>query len=302
MPPMRWTVAAVVVAPIVGLSTPAAADPPQRLEWKDGWRRFDWPDYVGTVAAVGGTVALSFTPFRQDGFRQGLLFDDAVRDAFVGKSRAARDKARVVGDMFFRAAMVYPFIVDTVAVAWVAHGSPDVALQMFLINAQAFGVGTMLTLSTEHAFGRARPSTTPCDASSRYETFCNGGDRFGSFVSGHTAIAATSAALMCAHHQHLPLYGGGWPDALACIAGIGAATTVGVARLVNDRHWATDVLAGSAIGAFAGYVLPNWLYYGFGDTRSAAPLGRTQGAFGSTWTAYPWATPAGGGAGMAGMF
>jgi hypothetical protein len=35
--------------------------------------------------------------------------------------------------------------------------------------------------------------------------------KFQSFISGHTLMAFTGAGLICAHHSHLPLYGGGVP-------------------------------------------------------------------------------------------
>lgn len=42
---------------------------------------------------------------------------------------------------------------------------------------------------------------------------------------------------------------------------LGAALTTGIARIANDRHYASDVLSSLAVGALAGYALPTWLYY-----------------------------------------
>jgi membrane-associated phospholipid phosphatase len=60
---------------------------------------------------------------------------------------------------------------------------------------------------------------------------------------------------------NLPLYGGGPFDIMACAAAAALAVTTGVARIVNDRHWATDVTAGLLIGGLAGYGLPALLHY-----------------------------------------
>ena len=77
----------------------------------------------------------------------------------------------------------------------------------------------------------------------------------------HTGIVATSAGLLCVHHQHLDIYGSSVADAGACVLGVGFAATTGIARIVNDRHYATDVLAGFVVGAAAGYVLPLFRFY-----------------------------------------
>ena len=72
------------------------------------------------------------------------------------------------------------------------------------------------------------------------------------------------AALTCVHHQHLPLYGGGFANLAPCLVMMGVAATTGVLRLVYDEHWASDVITGWAVGAASGYVLPSLLHYGFG--------------------------------------
>jgi membrane-associated phospholipid phosphatase len=40
------------------------------------------------------------------------------------------------------------------------------------------------------------------------------------------------------------------------------ATSDGLLRIVGDRHYATDVLAGAAIGFGFGYGMPTLLHYG----------------------------------------
>jgi membrane-associated phospholipid phosphatase len=247
------------------------------LEWNEGWRRFDVWDAAATVAFASGSIALALSPFREDGHVGGVLFDEPVREALVAASYRGRHHARIVGDIGYRAAILYPYLVDVLLGAAIAHDSGDVAIQMLLIDLQAHSISAFLSLASEHGIGRARPSHESCERDPDYERFCGSDDRFASFVSGHTATAVASAGLVCAHHEKLPLYGGGIADTLACLGAIGGAATVGIARIVNDRHWATDVLAGSAVGAFAGYVVPTWLHYGFGDTRTRPPAGAGMG-------------------------
>ena len=41
--------------------------------------------------------------------------------------------------------------------------------------------------------------------------------------------------------------------AVPCAFGIGVAIAVGVLRVSSDKHWASDVLAGWAVGSLVGY-------------------------------------------------
>jgi membrane-associated phospholipid phosphatase len=119
-----------------------------------------------------------------------------------------------------------------------------------------------------------------------------------SFVAGHVAAVTTMAALTCVHHQHLPLYGGGVADLAPCVLMIGASGFEGVARMVADKHWASDVLLGWTVGALSGYVVPSLMHYGF---TSGHPIGEVH--FASVY-AIPVAQayPGGAGLGMAGFF
>lgn len=76
-----------------------------------------------------------------------------------------------------------------------------------------------------------------------------------SFPSGHTATAFTNAGFL---HKE---YG---PSSYAySIAGYSMAALTGAGRILNDRHWFCDVLAGAGIGILStelGYLLVDRLY------------------------------------------
>ena len=269
---VRWAVLALVLG--VLWSAPAFARQADEVEWQPHWTGFRGWQYGSVGVMLAGTIAISFaTDFRDDGGTWDNEFDNWGRDSLVAGSRAGRDRARTLGDIGFRGLLAYPYLVDNLLVTWVGHGAEDVAGQMFLINTQSFALTTMLVIPPEKFIARARPSTEPCERDDEYERFCDGADEFGSFPSGHAAIAATGAGLTCVHHQHLPLYGGGIADGAACVAASGLALTTGVARLINDRHWASDVLLGTAAGAASGYLVPLWLHYGAGATAGAFRTG-----------------------------
>jgi len=97
---------------------------------------------------------------------------------------------------------------------------------------------------------------------------CDEKRRYVSFFSGHSSVAFTSAGLTCAHHQRLPLYGGGAADAAACGAMIAVALSTASFRVLADEHYMSDILVGSAVGFAAGYGLPTLLHYGWGNPGS----------------------------------
>jgi membrane-associated phospholipid phosphatase len=131
---------------------------------------------------------------------------------------------------------------------------------MTWMNAEAYGTSGLATWILFALVGRARPSFRECEARTTDDPLCRSGISAG-FPSGHTASAFTAAGLACAHHSNVPLYGGGVPDLMACFGALAVATGAGTMRLVGDRHYATDGLAGAAIGLAAGYAMPTFLHY-----------------------------------------
>jgi hypothetical protein len=77
------------------------------------------------------------------------------------------------------------------------------------------------------------------------------GTSFNSFPSGHTANAFAGAEFLWQEYKDKSIWYG--------IAGYAVATGTGIFRIVNNRHWLTDVAAGAGIGILstkAAY----WLY------------------------------------------
>ena len=74
------------------------------------------------------------------------------------------------------------------------------------------------------------------------------GDQFRSFPSGHTVTAFAFASTLTRETQFW------WPHAAFWIGTVfyGGAGLVGVSRMYNNMHWASDVMAGAAIGTILG--------------------------------------------------
>lgn len=66
------------------------------------------------------------------------------------------------------------------------------------------------------------------------------GSKSNSFPSGHTATAFMTATML--HKEY------GWRSPWFSIGGYTVATVTGVSRILNNKHWMTDIAAGAAIG------------------------------------------------------
>src|SRR5437868_13530267 len=74
------------------------------------------------------------------------------------------------------------------------------------------------------------------------------GDQYRSFPSGHTVAAFAFASTLTLETQFW------WPHAAFYIGTVfyGGAGLVGASRIYNNMHWASDVMAGAAIGTIIG--------------------------------------------------
>ncbi len=64
-----------------------------------------------------------------------------------------------------------------------------------------------------------------------------------SFPSGHTAQAFVAATFLHKEYGHKSVW--------YSVAGYTMATTVGMCRMISNRHWASDVLVGAGIGVLS---------------------------------------------------
>lgn len=111
-----------------------------------------------------------------------------------------------------------------------------------IVVANVLGVGIKLFA------GRQRPYVDTNNPSSFQ--FLRGftADRFRSFPSGHTITSFAFASTVTRESQFW------WPHATWYVgtAFYGGATLVGLSRIYNNQHWASDVMAGAAIGTLVG--------------------------------------------------
>jgi len=118
-----------------------------------------------------------------------------------------------------------------------------------LHGTEAIGVGLLATGLIKGIAGRARPYKD-IDNPHDFKLFrgFTGGTDYSSFPSGHTLTGFAAAAAVTAETHRW------WPHSTWYIAPVmyGGATLIGLSRMYNNKHWASDVMVGAAIGTFAG--------------------------------------------------
>ncbi|GAB4038537.1 phosphatase PAP2 family protein [Spirosoma gilvum] len=97
-------------------------------------------------------------------------------------------------------------------------------LDRILIGLLAYGISSGVVLGLKHTTNELRPD----------------GSNYFSFPSGHTANAFTGAALLDREFRGVSPW--------IPIGGYAMATSTGILRVVNDKHWISDVLVGAGIG------------------------------------------------------
>jgi membrane-associated phospholipid phosphatase len=114
---------------------------------------------------------------------------------------------------------------------------------------EAVLVADFVTYALKGINGRARPFVTGDTNPHDYKFLKGFGDgNRQSFPSGHTTSAFAAAAAVTAET------GTWWPKSTWVIGPLmyGGATMVGLSRMYHNKHWASDVVLGAAIGTFSG--------------------------------------------------
>lgn len=239
--------------------------------WRSSWPNFSPWEGLATVAAGLGTGALMLVePPREARWHGGILFDDGSRDALRLDSASGRRKARSLGDLPYFAAPIVPMLVDPLLVAWLGHGDTKTAINLELMALEAFSYSGFASFVSTRVSQRERPDSAECRRQNPDGEGCEVDTE--AFFSGHTTIAATSAGLVCANHSRMPLWGHPVADAGACVLSTTAALASGVSRIMSDRHYVTDVLAGFGFGFGVGYAVPVLLHYSRAKTAVALLL------------------------------
>lgn len=86
-----------------------------------------------------------------------------------------------------------------------------------------------------------------------------------SFPSGHTATAFNNATLLFLEYKDSNIW--------YASSGFLFATTTGVLRMANNRHWSGDVVAGAGIGIAIGTIVNYWNPFHFDENKKTGLIG-----------------------------
>lgn len=259
---------AAASAPPPSAAEPAEPAPKHRMTWT--YPRFRPVEYVTAVALTGAGLWLETgtSGFSENHIGGPVLLDEVTRDALVLGTQSSRKTVADISDIIWPVTQYFPIIDSLFTPLVTDNGNLDVAMQMTLINWQVQGVAFLLTRTTHRIAGRYRPVIYGCGEDPNYDSDCTNDEESlrASFLSGHASMSFASAGLTCSHHISLPMYGGNAADAAICGVSLTSATAVAVMRIMADKHWWTDVIAGSTLGLATGFGLPFLLHYAPGVT------------------------------------
>jgi membrane-associated phospholipid phosphatase len=182
------------------------------------WNTRDWM-VLGGIAASIGTVAV----FDED-------IERAIRGARNNTVTSIFDNVQPLGNEYAIGIVGSFYIYGEI---FKDPRAKTTALDSIAASAIASGI---VTNSFKYVIGRGRP--TDGHGAYNFRPF-SGQD---SFSSGHTTEAFVLASVISEHYDSL------WVQ----VPAYGLASAVGYARLNNNRHWPSDVLAGAVIGTFVG--------------------------------------------------
>jgi membrane-associated phospholipid phosphatase len=145
-----------------------------------------------------------------------------------------------------------------------ATGDHDVA-DVGLHTAESILLAEVVSRGIKGVAGRARPELDTSDPYNFRLGAGIGDTEHQSFPSGHTTAAFAAASAFTAElglrePRHRVLFGS---------LLYGGATLVGLSRMYNNRHWASDVAVGAAIGTFSG-----WKVVGYTHAHPHNPVDR----------------------------
>lgn len=230
---------AALVTGAILVSAPAGAQPASSAGHGAALTAGDGGILAAGLAA--SALLLSADESISDRMRASSLHDN-------GAFRGTMDVARFYGD---------PGSLVLSAGLWAA-GAVREDRTMRLVGTRAFEAvvaSGAVTGAIKMLAGRARPDASPGDAQ-RF-AFARGvrdGGAYQSFPSGHTTAAFAFASAVDGEWERLDPNRPRW--VVPALYGLAALT--GVSRVFQDKHWASDVVMGAAIGYVSGRAITRW--------------------------------------------
>lgn len=184
-------------------------------------RRIGWTEVGSTAALVAFTT----------------IFDPALARAAAHDQSDALTRFSDNVDRAGELSVIAPVVLGTAAIGLLAK-RPEL-LRLSVRTAAAIGMVSVVVQGVKLAVGRSRPFQDPDFDGTDFHPFSGGST---SFPSGHTAAAFALATTLGDAIGSTVVQGGLYV----------LAAGTGWARIAQQKHWASDVAAGAAIGILAG--------------------------------------------------
>jgi len=151
--------------------------------------------------------------------------------------------------------------------AWSVIGKNKKLANTTLLATQAYLAGGLLATGLKFMTGRQRPNyfnpitqrSSPVFHGPFYQFkkdvngFRPNKGSYTAFPSGHTTVAFAAATVFAMEYRNKPL---------VPVLAYGAATFIGLSRITENKHWATDVFIGAVLGFLSGkQVVTNYHRY-----------------------------------------
>ena len=187
------------------------------------WDRSDWITAGWVAGGTGMFIAL----------------DEEIHNTFKDNRGSTTDGLAGIFEPFGNGA----FTIPTLAAFYIlGHFHEDEkAKRTTLIAMESFLITGLYTTVLKASFGRHRPSTG--DSSTSFDGFSIDHN---SFPSGHTSTAFAIATVFASQYEKTPY--------IKPIS-YGLATLTGLSRINDEKHWASDVFIGAALGYFTSKTL-----------------------------------------------
>ena len=182
------------------------------------WQAKDWLKASLVLGATGGL----------------FLLDDEIRDFVQDERSTTTDDIASVFEPFGNGGYTFGGLVGFYLYGRFFENTK--AERTALLAVESFAVTGIFTFALKFSTGRVRPQSAQ---NSREWNGPNLDDV--SFPSGHTSSAFAIATVLASEYKNNP-----WVPPVA----YGLATLTGLSRLNDNKHWASDVLLGGALGYF----------------------------------------------------
>ncbi len=188
--------------------------------------RWDTSDWMTVSLVAGGT---------------GVFFalDEEIKDDFEDHRSSTTDDVASFFERFGNGAYSIPALGAFYLYGYI--GENDKAKRTALLAVESFLVTGLFTTVIKVGTGRHRPSTGDSSGTFDGPTTDNN-----SFPSGHTSTVFSIATVIANEYEEVPFI-----KPLS----YGIATLAGLSRINDEKHWASDVFFGAALGYFTAKTL-----------------------------------------------